>query len=94
VDLRDFLAPDALIALLRQIGFTQITCARQQTSTMQSLQEFLEVAQQRDTCSQLLTIPEQDYQAGLRQIKAELRQGAQEVPTQVCILTVCGEKSS
>jgi ubiquinone/menaquinone biosynthesis C-methylase UbiE len=94
VDLRDFLAPDALIALLQQIGFIQITCTRQQTSTMQSLPAFLEVAQQRDTCSQLLTIPEQDYRAGLRQIKTELRQGTREVPTQVCILTVCAEKPS
>ena len=94
VDLRDFLAPDALIALLQQVGFIQITCARQQTSTMQSLPEFLGVVQQRDTCSQLLTIPEQDYQAGLRQIKTELSQGIREVPTQVCILTVCAEKSS
>jgi len=94
VDLRDFLAPDALVALLQQIGFIQIRCARQQTSTLQDLQEFFEVVQRRETCSQLLTIPDQAYRAGLRQIKAELEQGAREVPTQVCILTVCTEKPS
>jgi ubiquinone/menaquinone biosynthesis C-methylase UbiE len=94
VDLRDFLTADALVALLRQVGFIRIMCARQQTSTMQDLQEFLEIVQRRDTCSQLLTISDQDYRAGLRQIKAELEQGAREVPTHVCILTVCAEKPS
>jgi ubiquinone/menaquinone biosynthesis C-methylase UbiE len=94
VDLRDFLAPDAAVSLLQQIGFRQVRCTRQQTNTMQDLQEFWETVQRRDTCSQLLTIPEQEYRAGLRQIEADLRQGCREVPTEVCILTICAQKPS
>ena len=92
VDFRDFLAPDAMVSILQQIGFHQIMCARQQTNTMQDLQGFWEAVQRRDTCSQLLTIPEQAYRAGLRQIEADLRHGCREVPTEVCILTICAEK--
>jgi ubiquinone/menaquinone biosynthesis C-methylase UbiE len=94
MDLADFLVSDAMVALLQQIGFVQIRCARQQTHTMQDLQEFLAVVQRRDTCSQLLMIPERAYQAGLRQIEADLRQGCREVSTESCILTVCAEKPS
>jgi ubiquinone/menaquinone biosynthesis C-methylase UbiE len=94
VDFRDFLAPDAIISLLQQIGFLQIRCARQQTNTRQDLQEFWEAVQRRDICSQLLTIPEQAYRAGLHQIEADLRWGCREVPTEVCILTICAEKPS
>lgn len=92
VDLRDFLAPDVLVACLQQIGFRRITCTRQQTNTRQNLHEFLAVVQRRETCSQLLTIPDAAYHAGVRQIRAELGQGAREVPTQGCILTVCAER--
>jgi ubiquinone/menaquinone biosynthesis C-methylase UbiE len=94
VDLADFLVADAMVTLLQQIGFVQIRCTRQQTRTLQDLQEFLTVVQRRDTCSQLLVIPEQAYRAGLRQIEADLRQGCREVSTESCILTVCAEKPS
>jgi ubiquinone/menaquinone biosynthesis C-methylase UbiE len=94
MDLEDFLASDAMVALLQRIGFVQIRCTRQQTRSMQDLQEFLAVVQRRDTCSQLLMIPEQAYRAGLRQIEADLRQGCREVSTESCILTVCAEKPS
>jgi ubiquinone/menaquinone biosynthesis C-methylase UbiE len=92
MDLEDFLASDALVALLQRIGFVQIRCTRQQTRSMQDLQEFLAVVQRRETCSQLLMIPERAYRAGVRQIEADLRQGCREVPTESCILTVCAEK--
>jgi hypothetical protein len=94
VDWRDFLAPDALVALCQQLGFSRIMCTRQQMSTRQDLQAFLAVVQRRDTCSQLLTIPDPAYQAGLDQIKADLGQGCREIATQVCILTVCAERLS
>jgi len=94
VDLRDFLAPEATVSCLQQIGFLQIMCTRQHTHSRQNLQEFWETVQRRDTCSQLLTIPEPEYRAGLRQIEVDLQQGRREVPTEVCILTICAQKPS
>jgi len=84
----------AFLQGLQQIGFLQIMCTRQHTHSRQNLQEFWETVQRRDTCSQLLTIPEPEYRAGLRQIEVDLQQGRREVPTEVCILTICAQKPS
>ena len=91
-DLQDFMPHDVIVAMLRQIGFVNVTWTLDHTTTEQDLQQFLDIVCRRDTCSQLLTISDQEYQAGLQQIRNELRQGHRMVPTEDCLLTVCAEK--
>jgi hypothetical protein len=68
------------IALVQHSRYTGHEGTRQQTRTRQDFHAFAAVVQRRETCSQRRTIPEAAYHAGVRQIRAEVGQGARAAP--------------
>jgi hypothetical protein len=54
----------------------------------------LAVVRRRDTCSQLMAIPEAAYAAGLHRLEAELADGDTRPirPDHLCLVTIRGDK--
>jgi SAM-dependent methyltransferase len=93
-DLHDFLPHDALAALMRQAGFDPVTTNLQPITYEEDLHHFQRLAIRRDTCSQLLTLSDADYHAGLRRLVQDLRHAPvpHPVPTQITLLTLMAHK--
>ena len=96
VDLRDFWSPAAVVAVMEEIGFTTVNVDYEHQHFEQDLAQWIEVVRRRDTCSQLLTISDTVYEAGLRRLERELRAGTtpQRRPDHLCLLTIRGDKPS
>jgi len=96
IDLEDFWPPEAVVAVMQATGFVAVTVERQHLRYEQNLRLWLEIVRRRDTCSQLLTIPDAAYEAGVRRLEHEL--AAANAPLvradHVCIVTIRGEKGS
>jgi ubiquinone/menaquinone biosynthesis C-methylase UbiE len=94
IDLADFWPPEAIAAEMLAIGFVGVTVERQHRRYEQDLRVWLDTVRRRDTCSQLLTIPDAAYEAGVRRLERELAAG--HVPLlytdHVCLVTIRGEK--
>jgi ubiquinone/menaquinone biosynthesis C-methylase UbiE len=95
-DLRDFWPPAAVVAIMEGIGFTAVTPEYQHLHLEQDLREWIETVRRRDTCSQLLAITDTAYEAGLRRLERELKEGItlQRRSDHLCLLTIRGEKPS
>jgi ubiquinone/menaquinone biosynthesis C-methylase UbiE len=96
IDCQDFLPTEALVELMRQVGFINVAVDLNHTPYEQDLRQFLETVRRRDTCSQLITIPDVDYQTGLQRLEMELRQAGNQAvlaQTEICLLTLSAEKS-
>jgi ubiquinone/menaquinone biosynthesis C-methylase UbiE len=94
-DLRDFPSQEALRELMTQAGFQQVALTTQENTFQQPLHEFIQTVRRRDTCSQLLTILPEEYQAGLHRLETELAQSqhaAPQIENLVCVLSVHGDK--
>ncbi len=94
LDCQDFLARQALVELMQQAGFCHITAEVEPLIYAQDLPHFLATVQRRDTCSQLLTIADADYHAGIRKLEGDIAVAgnrAQPVHTRMCLLTLRGE---
>jgi ubiquinone/menaquinone biosynthesis C-methylase UbiE len=72
-DLHDFLPHDALADLMRQTGFHPVHIDLQPMAYEEDLHHFHRIATRRDTCSQLLTLSDTDYQAGLHRLTQDLQ---------------------
>jgi SAM-dependent methyltransferase len=75
-DLRDFWPPDALMAVMEGAGFTPVTVQYEHLRFEQKLRDWLEIVQRRDTCSQLQSISDAAYAAGVRRLERELADGS------------------
>jgi ubiquinone/menaquinone biosynthesis C-methylase UbiE len=95
-DLRDFWPPEAVVAAMEGAGFTGVAVEDEHLHFEQNLTTWIEVVRRRDTCSQLLAIPDADYEAGLRRLEREVNEGAapQRRADHLCLLTIRGEKPS
>ena len=100
-DRRDFPPTEAIDAMLAQAGFARVTATSTPWQGEDDLREFAEAARQR-IMSQLITISEADYQAGLQKIDEALRQAESQVagpetpiliPTEFCLLKIRAEKA-
>jgi SAM-dependent methyltransferase len=93
-DLRDFWPPAAVIAVMEGIGFTAVTIEHEHLHFEQDLAEWREVVRRRDTCSQLLTITDAAYEAGLRRLERELehRTAPRRRADHLCLMTIRGKK--
>ena len=97
MDCQDFLPNEQLIELMRQSGFSGTALEIEFLSYTQNLHEFVATVRRRDTCSQLLTISDADYQAGLSQLERELESAGQHNPqvhVNMCLLTLSGNKTN
>jgi ubiquinone/menaquinone biosynthesis C-methylase UbiE len=95
-DCQDFLPTEQLVELMCQAGFSGTTLETEFLNYTQDLHEFVAIVRRRDTCSQLLTISNADYHAGLSQLERELASAGQrnlQVHVNMCLLTLSGNKT-
>jgi SAM-dependent methyltransferase len=93
-DLRDFWPPDAMVAVMEGAGFTAVTVVYEHLRFEQNLLTWIEIVRRRDTCSQLLAIPDTAYEAGVRRIERELEEESDPLmrADHLCFITIRGEK--
>jgi ubiquinone/menaquinone biosynthesis C-methylase UbiE len=96
IDLEDFWPPDAVVAVLQTAGFVAMTVERQHLHYAQNLRLWLATVRRRDTCSQLLTIPDAAYAAGVRRLEHALAEESTPLvrADHVCLVTIRGEKQA
>jgi ubiquinone/menaquinone biosynthesis C-methylase UbiE len=93
-DLRDFWPPEAMAAVMEGIGFTAVAVEYEHLNFEQNLLTWIEIVRRRDTCSQLLAIPDVAYEAGVDRLERELGDGTapQLRADHLCLVTIRGEK--
>jgi ubiquinone/menaquinone biosynthesis C-methylase UbiE len=94
IDLVDFWAPEAVAKMMQDTGFIAVTAERQHIHYQQNLRLWLDIVRRRDTCSQLMAIPDEAYTAGLRRLEQELSDGSapDARPDHICFVTIRGQK--
>jgi ubiquinone/menaquinone biosynthesis C-methylase UbiE len=95
-DLADFWAPRRITAEMRAIGFASVRAKREHRRFDHDLADFLETARRRENNSQLMTLSDAGYEAGLRLIEQHLAAPAvpRAYPDHLCFLTIRGDKPS
>lgn len=93
-DLADFWPIESIIAVMETAGFMAVTAERRHLRYQQNLRDWLDVVRRRDTCSQLLTIPDVAYAAGLNRLQKELANGNASAvrADHLCFVTIRGER--
>jgi len=94
IDLQDFWPPETISQAMERCGFQGVQIALVHHRSIQDLRAFLMTARRRDTCSQLVTLPDEAYETGIRQLEREIREatGPCHRPDHVCVMTMRGEK--
>lgn len=96
MDLEDFWPPKTVAAMMQAIGFVAVVVERQHVYYEQDLRVWLDIVRRRDTCSQLLAIPDTAYAAGVHRLERELADRG--VPLvradHVCLVTIRGDKGT
>lgn len=93
-DLQDFLPKEEIESLLKNVGFQDVRVALQRRTWETPLRTFAETtARQRIHVSQLVTISDADYRAGLAQVeKAWKENEAAVMPDEICTIRISGDK--
>jgi len=93
-DHEDFWPPRRIAAGMRAAGFAAVTMKRVHRRYDHHLSDFLATARRRENNSQLLTLSDAAYEAGLRRIERDLAAGeaARRYADHLCFLTVQGDK--
>jgi ubiquinone/menaquinone biosynthesis C-methylase UbiE len=94
IDLVDFWPPETVVAAMKTNGFLPVTVERHHVHYQQDMHDWLKVLHRRDTNSQLMTISDAAYEAGLRRLQSELDNagGALVRPEHLCLVTIRGDK--
>jgi ubiquinone/menaquinone biosynthesis C-methylase UbiE len=94
IDLEDFWPPETVKTVMETTGFAPVTVERQHLSYELNLRVWLDIVRRRDTCSQLWTIADASYAAGLLRLERELADPS--APSMradhLCFVTIRGEK--
>ena len=79
---------------MKEAGFPSVTVAYEHIRSERNLSEWLPRLKRRDICSQLQAIPDVEYEAGLRRLKAELvdPDTPQVRDDHLCLVTIRGER--
>jgi SAM-dependent methyltransferase len=93
-DLADFWPPDAILGEMRAAGFADVAIERQHRRSDRDLAALLAQVCQRGNNSQLLTLSDPAYDAGLRRIEQEFGdpRAAHTRPDHLCFITIRGDK--
>src|SRR5262245_31969475 len=94
LDERDFLAPASLVSLLQDAGFTHVVADSRDLSKDQDLGEFLASVSQRHSASQLMALPDKDYEAGLdavREAIARAAPGAASIRSEFVVIAITAD---
>jgi ubiquinone/menaquinone biosynthesis C-methylase UbiE len=93
-DIADFWRPERLVAEMDAAGFVNLNIERRHLRFEHDLAELLQTVRRRDINSQLLSISDAAYEAGLRRIEHEI--GDRSAPhvrqDHLCFVTIRGEK--
>lgn len=71
-DLSDFLPVEELTALMQKTGFCDLRVKYKPERREEKLKDFLAYASQRHRTSQLIAIPDHDYEAGVAKLTANV----------------------
>jgi hypothetical protein len=93
-DLADFWPPEAIVAEMTATGFADLVVDRDHLRNERNLATFLEGLRRRDRNSQLLTLSDTAYEAGLRRLESELADPSapRSRANHRCVVTVRGDK--
>jgi ubiquinone/menaquinone biosynthesis C-methylase UbiE len=91
-DLADFWSSRKITAAMKRFGFGAVTAKRKHLREERDLADFLQTARRRQSNSQLLTLSDAAYAAGLRRIECDLAKGSRGYPDHVCFVTIRGDK--
>jgi SAM-dependent methyltransferase len=94
LDLEDFWPIETIVATMERIGFAAVTVEHEHLQFEQDMRAWLDTVRRRDTNSQLLTISDRAYEAGLRRPERELADDdARKVRTDhLCLITIRGDR--
>jgi ubiquinone/menaquinone biosynthesis C-methylase UbiE len=93
LDEEDFLPVERFTALMAEAGFTHLQVHRKHWRPEEQLADFLAYASQRHRTSQFMALSDEAYQAGLQRIEQDLGAGRQKVESEICLVTVTGDKT-
>ena len=93
-DLADFWPPEAIVAEMTAAGFADVVADRVHLHNERDLATFLEGLRRRDRNSQLLTLSDTAYEAGLRRLESELADPSapRSRADHLCFVTIRGDK--
>lgn len=93
-DFQDFLPIEDLVNRMEATGFSNIQVNRQYRQEQLDLGQFLEYASQRYRTSQLVAIPDTDYEAGVARLTSLVESSHKHrlVDSELCLVTVSGDK--
>ena len=93
-DLRDFWPVAKLTAAMARAGFAGVTAEYEHLRFETNLADWLDHVSHRYTCSQLQTIADADYAAGLRRLESELADpaGPRVRADHLCLVTIRADK--
>jgi len=93
-DFADFWPPEAIVAEMNSAGFADVAIERQHQRSDRDLAAFLDGLRRRDRNSQLLTLSDTAYQAGLSRLERELADttAPRSRPDHLCFVTIRGDK--
>jgi ubiquinone/menaquinone biosynthesis C-methylase UbiE len=96
VDLEDFWSAETIVTTMKAIGFTAVTVELEHLRFQQDLRAWLNTVRRRDTNSQLMTISDRAYRAGLRRLESEMADaGASKTRADhICLITIRGERTA
>lgn len=93
-DLQDFMPPEDIVGHMREAGFVNAGFDLEHIQWDSTLTDFEHGVTRRDSCSQLITISDEAYQAGLDRVRAEIKQKGGDTFHQgyVCVVRGAGDK--
>jgi len=93
-DFADFWPPDAIVSEMSAIGFAGVEVARRHVHRDRELAELLSAMRLRERNSQLLSLSDAAYEAGLRRIERDLDdpQAPKMRAEHLCFVTVRGDR--
>jgi ubiquinone/menaquinone biosynthesis C-methylase UbiE len=90
-DFADFWPPDAIVAEMRRVGFAAVAVERRDLRVERDLGELLAQVRHREWNSQLLTLPDTAYEAGLRRIERDVTDALGPRPDHLRLVTIRGD---
>jgi ubiquinone/menaquinone biosynthesis C-methylase UbiE len=92
-DLADFWPPEMIVESMNAQGFVAVRVSYRHLAYEQNMESWLKTLRRRDTCSQLLAIPEAAYQAGITRLAHELANPLfpPARTDRLCLVTIRGE---
>jgi ubiquinone/menaquinone biosynthesis C-methylase UbiE len=93
-DFADFWSPEAIVGEMNSAGFADVAVKRQHQRSDRDLAVFLDGLRRRDRNSQLLTLSDTAYRAGLSRLERELAEttAPRSRPDHLCFITIRGDK--